>query len=156
MLPDLIAGSVAISKLFVLVSARRAPTHPIFIPAFQLGIWRWQSQQLDGFAISSWAFYEEQCQVALVVEIIIKKLQIVASNQLRRCIATHKAANTCPHWPRGGRWMRTGNYRPCEAGQRAHQRIITPQASTSAQTLSRQTKTRNINNTKTKRAQTQN
>ena len=46
--------------------------------------------------------------------------------------------------------MRTGNYGPCEAGQRAHQRIITPQASTSAQTLSRQTETHNINNTKLK------
>ena len=52
--------------------------------------------------------------------------------------------------------MRTGNYRPCEAGQRAHQRIITPQASTSAQTLSRQTETHNIDNTKTKRAKTHN
>ena len=54
--------------------------------------------------------------------------------------------------------MRTGNYRPCEAGQRAHQRIITPQASTSAQTLSRQTETHNINNTKTntKREKTHN
>ena len=105
MLPDLIAGSVAISKLFVLVSARRAPTHPIFnfYPPTILSPWYSKSQQLDGFAISSWIFYEEQCQVALVVEIITKKLQIVASNQLRRCIATHKAANTCPHWPRGGR-----------------------------------------------------
>ena len=70
-LPYLIAGSDAISKLFVFV-----PTHPIFIPAYQLGIQI--PNNFDGFAISSWAFYEEHCQVALVVEIITKKLQIVA------------------------------------------------------------------------------
>ena len=75
----------------------------------RLSTWYSKSQQLDGFAISSWAFYEEHCQVALVVEIITKKLQIVASNQLHALVysklllATHKAANTCPHWPRGGR-----------------------------------------------------